>query len=83
VSDGLYEVLDVNVALVVSVDGHTLRTDVGGKARGTRYHGEPSKYPDSVLEQDIRGTVDTCIARATRAATTTVGRLYPVAEDKS
>jgi hypothetical protein len=84
--NGMYERVDVNVRILVEVDGHLLRFEQDGKATGARYHGEvvtPLSFALGELERGIRGTVDTCIARATKDATTACARLYPLAEDRA
>lgn len=77
------ESLPVRIRLVIEVDGHTLTYEETGKATGGRYHGGPVSrgFDSSVLEREVRGTADTCIARATKRATETLRRLYPLQHD--
>lgn len=75
------ESLAVTVRITVEVDGHTLNFEESGVASGGRYHGEDPRvfgYASSnTLESNVRGTVDTCIARATKRATAFVENAYP------
>lgn len=76
-----YESLPVKVTLTIEVDGHVFTFDETGKATGARYGGEtpPHGYGDSVLEANVRGTVDTCTARAAKRAELLFTRVYPTA----
>jgi len=75
------EALPVTVQITVQVDGHTLTFEETGKATGARYHGTepPRNFSNSVLELNVQGTVDTCIARATKHALAFVANAYPTA----
>lgn len=81
------ECLPVTVTLLVEVDGHRLTFEETGDATGPRWHGEDphvsaySTKPGDTLEANIRGTVDTCTARAARRAETFLRRAYPVHGD--
>lgn len=83
----LNEHLPVKVTIVVEVDGHTLRFEEIGDARGSRHHGRDPRSegyaakPSDTLEQSVRGCVDTGIARATQRAMKLVTRAYPVHGD--
>lgn len=73
------EHLPVKVVLIVEVDGHVLTFDENGKATGARYRGaDPNPHGFVPLEDAVRGTVDTCAARAVRRANELVGRMFPV-----
>ena len=79
-----YEHLPVKVTLVVEVDGHTLTFEEMGKVNGARYHGADPQHGYSTsdtLESDIRGTVDTCAARAIKRAEAFLCNAYPVCGD--
>lgn len=80
-----YDRLQTKVTLIVEVDGHVLTFEETGKATGARYHGEPppSSHASEVLEANIRGAVDTCIARAAKRSDTFLSRAYPVAVGES
>lgn len=79
----LRESVPVTVTLIVEVDGHRLTFEETGRASGARYHGAATtrEYLNEVLEQNVRGTVDTCAARVQKRAEQLVARMYPVAAD--
>ena len=78
----LLENLPVRVTLTVNLDGHTLTFEETGKVAGARYHGaDPREHGYSTsdtLESGIRGTVDTCAARAIKRAEAFLCNAYPV-----
>ncbi len=80
----LYEHQAVTVRLAVEVDGHILTFEEAGKATGGRYQGDdPGNFSGSCLERNIRDTVDTCVARASRRVETFLARAYPVHSEPS
>lgn len=76
------EHLPVKVVLIVEVDGHVLTFEESGRVVGARYHGTDPRTKgfatSDTLESGVRGTVDTCTARAVKRAVQFVARAYPV-----
>ena len=81
----LHEYRPVKITLTVEVDGHTLTFEEMGKVAGARYNGvDPREYGYSTsdtLESGIRGTVDTCIAAASKRSEAFLRNAYPVCGD--
>lgn len=82
----MYEHNPVKVTLLVEVDGHTLRFEENGTAKGGRWKGANPRdshfaaEPGNTLEASVRGCVDTQAAKAVKRANEFVANAFPVAE---
>jgi len=76
----MMEYHDVDVCIEVKVDGQILTFRQNAKISGCWYYGaNPTGCePDQTLEAQLRGTVDTLIAKATKEANRFVNNAYPV-----
>ena len=84
---GTYQHVPIQVIITVSIgdqgNEHILRFAANATARGGAYHGETPAYPgQTILEREIRGVIDTLIARATKDTTRFVAHAYPVHTDQ-
>lgn len=82
----LYKQVPVEVVITVTIGDqphtHVLRFPESATARGAAYHGElPPDGDPQILEGEIRGAVDTLIARATKDATRFLTNAYPMHTD--
>lgn len=68
------------VTLSVEVDGHLFTFSGDAVAKGSFLHGQRHRWSSEVMEAQIRGVVDTLIAKVAKNAMRFLSNAYPVAE---